>query len=118
MPGNWAPALLALFVWWFSTGAILMVVKHADRRGGPAYLWSVIAALPMLLAGIWGFTATMNDPTVWGTYLAFLSALAVWGWIELAFLTGIIAGPNHRPCPPGYTPSSNFTPWASGSSVP
>ena len=29
-----------------------------------------------------------------------LSALAVWGWIELAFLTGVITGPNRDPCPP------------------
>ena len=28
-----------------------------------------------------------------GAYLGFLSAIAIWGWIELAFLTGKIAGP-------------------------
>jgi putative photosynthetic complex assembly protein 2 len=31
--------------------------------------------------------------------VAFLSALALWGWIELAFLTGIITGPVNQPCP-------------------
>jgi putative photosynthetic complex assembly protein 2 len=36
-----------------------------------------------------------------GVYLAFLSALAVWGWVELAFLTGVITGPVNRPCPTG-----------------
>jgi putative photosynthetic complex assembly protein 2 len=36
-----------------------------------------------------------------GVYLAFLSALAVWGWVELAFLTGVVAGPNRHPCPRG-----------------
>jgi putative photosynthetic complex assembly protein 2 len=40
------------------------------------------------------------DPTVAGVYLAFVSALAIWGWIELAFLSGVIAGPHRYPCPP------------------
>jgi putative photosynthetic complex assembly protein 2 len=26
--------------------------------------------------------------------VGFLAALALWGWIELAFLTGVITGPN------------------------
>jgi putative photosynthetic complex assembly protein 2 len=29
------------------------------------------------------------------------SALAIWGWIELAFLTGLITGPNRAPARPG-----------------
>jgi putative photosynthetic complex assembly protein 2 len=36
---------------------------------------------------------------VLGACLAFLSALAVWGWIELAFLTGVITGPITQPLP-------------------
>ena len=31
MSSPWVAALVALFVWWFSTGAILLVVRHADR---------------------------------------------------------------------------------------
>ena len=42
----------------------------------------------------------MGDATVANVYGAFLSALAIWGWFELAFLCGIITGPNVRPCPP------------------
>jgi putative photosynthetic complex assembly protein 2 len=55
--------------------------------------------LPLLALGIWGLATTLHDQSVTGTYAAFLSALAIWGWIELAFLSGIITGPNTTPCP-------------------
>ena len=42
----------------------------------------------------------MDTGSVASVYGAFLSALAIWGWFELAFLCGIITGPNVRPCPP------------------
>lgn len=96
----WFAALSALFLWWFSTGAILWRVRAADNAGPDAHVWSVILGLPLLGAGVIGVDATLSDTSAQGAYLAFLSALAVWGWIELAFLSGIITGPNRRPCPP------------------
>lgn len=100
MASPWIAALFALFVWWFSTGAILFVVKRADLVGGSAHLNAVVAGLPLLGLGWYGLVATMTSGTVAGVYGAFLSALAIWGWFELAFLSGIITGPNVRPCPP------------------
>lgn len=99
MAAGWTAALFALFIWWFSTGAILCVVKYSDRSGGRAHLRSVLLGLPVLLAGLWGFHATMGDVSVAGVYLAFLSALAIWGWVELAFLAGVITGPAPIPAP-------------------
>ncbi|MEJ6393253.1 putative photosynthetic complex assembly protein PuhE [Gymnodinialimonas sp. 2305UL16-5] len=89
----WIAALAALFVWWFSTGAILLAVRKADRAGPHARLWVCLMNLPFLVLGAAGFVDTLNNGTVAGTYVAFLSALALWGWIELAFLTGTITGP-------------------------
>jgi putative photosynthetic complex assembly protein 2 len=100
MTNPWAAALITLFLWWFSTGAILWRVRHADRLGGAAHAASVFWGLPLLMAGVWGLGISLADATARGTYIAFLSALAVWGWIELAFLSGIITGPNTTPCPP------------------
>ena len=94
----WIAALVALFLWWFATGAILVVVKLADRGGkrvGQICTW---AALPLFGIGLWGFWETMDDPSLAGIYHGFLSALAVWGWVELAFLTGTISGPNLHFC--------------------
>lgn len=100
MTNPWIASLLALFVWWFSTGAILWRVRHADRAGGQAHLMSVIWGLPLLIGGVAGLALTLSDASVPATYAAFLSALALWGWIELAFLSGVITGPNRRQASP------------------
>jgi len=100
MTNPWIASLLVLFVWWFSTGAILWRVRHADRAGGTAHQMSVFWGLPLLVGGIVGLGLTLDEATVAGTYAAFLSALALWGWIELAFLSGIITGPNTNPGSP------------------
>ena len=95
----WLAALSAIFLWWLSTGLILWRVRRADNEGHDAHLWSVLLGLPLLLAGIVGLNETLSDTSALGAYLAFLSALAVWAWVELAFLSGIITGPNTKPCP-------------------
>jgi putative photosynthetic complex assembly protein 2 len=100
MTNPWAVSLSAIFLWWFSTGAILWRVRHADRAGHDAHIWSVLLGLPLLAGGFLGLNSTSVDETVRGVYIAFLSALAIWGWIELAFLSGVITGPNRQPCPP------------------
>lgn len=101
MASPWIAATVALFVWWFSTGAILVIVRMADRRGRPGHERAVALTVPLLGLGVWGLAATLDDPTHAGVYLGFLSAIAVWGWFEHAFLAGIVTGPNSRPCPPG-----------------
>lgn len=97
MDSPWIAGLFALFVWWFATGAILMVVKRADRAGGGAHLLSVLWGLPFLALGAAGFLHSLDDASVTGIYVAFVSALLLWGWVELAFLSGIITGPNSLP---------------------
>ncbi len=99
MANPWIAAFCALFVWWFATGAILIVVRRAERAGDKARRLATWGALPVLALGLWGFVVTMDSDTPRAAYGAFLAALAVWGWIELAFLTGTITGPNLRPCP-------------------
>lgn len=93
----WIAALAALFLWWFSTGAILLAVRRADREGAQARLWAVLMNLPFLILGGFAFYDTLGDTSVIGVYIAFLSALALWGWVELAFLTGVITGPVRHP---------------------
>lgn len=95
----WTPALFALFLWWFSTGAILWVVKSADHSGLAARKRAVLLGLPFLALGCLGFWAALHDTSAFGAYLGFVAALAIWGWIELAFLTGIITGPNDHKLP-------------------
>ncbi len=99
MPG--IAALAALFLWWFSTGSILLAVRLADRGGRPWPAVLTAAALPVLAWGVFALWVSAPRGDVGAAYLSFLGALAVWGWVELAFLTGQITGPVTRPCPPG-----------------
>jgi len=97
----WIAALGAMFVWWFSTGAILFAVKRADGGTPGAHLATVLIGLPLLFAGVFGFVWSLGDAGAWGAYVGFLSALAIWGWIEMAFLCGVITGPNRKGLPEG-----------------
>lgn len=97
----WIAVLTALILWWAATGVLLWRVHSADRQGADAHLWSVLLFLPLLLGGLGVAQATVQDTSPAGVYAAFLAALAVWGWIELAFLSGIITGPNRAHCAPG-----------------
>lgn len=108
MDGPWIAALVALGVWWASTGAILVAVKRADHSGGRAHLAVVLAGLPLLALGWIGLVHTTESLTVSGAYFAFLSAIAVWGWFELAFLGGVLTGPNVHPCPADVAPWERF----------
>ena len=96
----WLAALAALFLWWFSTGAILWVVRKADEDGADGHIWASLLSMPVLFAGIVGLNMSLEQTGTQGAYIGFLAALAIWGWIELAFLSGIVTGPNKAPCPP------------------
>jgi putative photosynthetic complex assembly protein 2 len=100
MTNPWVAAVSALFLWWFSTGIIIWRVKRADLEGRDAHLWSVILGLPLLIFGFGALHHSLGDGSAMGAFTGFVAALAIWGWIELAFLSGVIAGPNTRLCPP------------------
>ncbi len=89
--------LFALFVWWFSTGAVLYVVGLPARTFG----WSMAAATALLALALVGFTVSSRDASVSGAYCAFTCALLVWAWHEMSFLTGFVTGPRRDPCPAG-----------------
>ncbi|MEM7423193.1 MAG: putative photosynthetic complex assembly protein PuhE, partial [Pseudomonadota bacterium] len=97
-----AAVLFALFVWWFSTGAILCAISH-----GAGYR-SVMASAPLAALGVGVLIAASETPGPTGAYLGFSAAILVWGWFELAFLTGVLTGPNRRACPPGVSGWRHF----------
>ena len=69
---------------------------------------TTLLGLPVFLLGWYGLWASADQGGLFAVYAGFLSAIAVWGWIELAFLCGIITGPNMRPCPKGVAPLERF----------
>jgi putative photosynthetic complex assembly protein 2 len=96
-----AAVLATLFLWWASTGVILWRVRRADRKGAEAHLASTVFGLPLLALGLTLAVQTRDNVSTADVYGAFVAALAIWGWIELAFLSGIVTGPVTTPCPPG-----------------
>ncbi len=100
--------VVAIFLWWFFTGMILLAVRWADRQGKPAHGMVVLAGVPVLALGVAGVITSLPGDNVAAVYAGFLGALAVWGWIELAFLAGVVTGPEMRPCPPGLMGAARF----------
>jgi putative photosynthetic complex assembly protein 2 len=91
-----APFLYTVFLWWFSTGAILWL----NRRQKKTQIWGLIGASVLAAAALYGLLVSARDPTPGGAYIAFTCALAVWGWHEMSFLMGLVTGPRTAPCPP------------------
>ncbi len=104
----WFAALSAVFAWWFFTGLILLVVRAADRAGGAAHGRALFYATPVLALGVAGLTVSAQVQGLASAWGGFVSALAIWGWIELAFLSGVVTGPERRPCPPGLDGAARF----------
>lgn len=98
------PIVATLIAWWFSTGAIL----YLDGLPRATFRWSLAGATLALLAAFWGLAATAGDTSVAGAYLAVFCALVVWGWNELAFLLGYVAGTTQEPCAPGLRGFARF----------
>jgi putative photosynthetic complex assembly protein 2 len=85
----------AIFIWWFSTGAVLYLLRMGPRTFGVSMLIATIVA-GMGLFGLW---ATSDDTTVASAFCGFTCALVVWAWHEISFLTGYVTGPRVSPCP-------------------
>jgi putative photosynthetic complex assembly protein 2 len=88
--------IAVLFAWWASTGLVLALVWLGTEARRVAFAASTFAAL----VGLLGTLVTSQLETASAVWLGFVSALLVWGWHELAFLLGIVTGPNRAPCPP------------------
>jgi putative photosynthetic complex assembly protein 2 len=86
-----------VFVWWFSTGAIL----YLDGLPRRTFKWTMTGATVLLGLALAGLSASSAVTTVAGAYCAFACAVLVWGWQEVAFLLGYVTGPRRTPCPAG-----------------
>ena len=94
-----APALYALFIWWFGTGAVLLL----DRLSRMTRQMTMLRATLAALAAIAGINATQDTRTLTAAVCAFSCAIVLWGWHELSFLSGLLTGPRRTPCPAGAT---------------
>jgi putative photosynthetic complex assembly protein 2 len=97
MSSLWIAAGFAIFVWWFSTGLVLLL----DNLPRTTFRWSLLLSSLLAAAAIAGLVHTAGQPSLAGVYCAFTCALLVWGWHELSFLTGWVTGPSRQRLPAG-----------------
>ena len=94
----------ALFVWWFSTGVIILLDNLSPRT----FKWSMCGATAVLALALAAIGATRDQTSVAGAYAAFTAALLAWGWNEISFYTGTVTGPRNRRCPEGCSGLKHF----------
>lgn len=85
----------AVFIWWFSTGIVILL----NRMSRSAVALSLALSSFLGVAAMVGLAHTAQQTGVTGAYCAFTCALLVWGWNELSFLTGWITGPRTTALP-------------------
>ncbi|MBZ8139129.1 photosynthetic complex assembly protein 2 [Rubrivivax gelatinosus] len=98
------PVLFAVFVWWFSTGLILLL----DGLPRNTFRWSLVISSALAITAFAALMHTAGKTTPADAYCAFTCALLVWGWHELAFLTGWITGPRKTATPAGASGWTRF----------
>jgi putative photosynthetic complex assembly protein 2 len=99
------PALYALLVWWLGTGIVLFVARLPART----YRISLTAGAIITVAAVAVVAATADNASVSGAYLAFTAAIAIWGFVELTFLTGLILGSDRTEASPGAVGWARFS---------
>lgn len=97
-------ALIAIFLWWLTTGVILFAVATLAHQR----LTLGAGAIILLSAGLITLHQTAEDVSAAGAYLSFLAALAIWGAVEISFLGGLITGPNRKELPSDLTGLQRF----------
>ena len=66
----------AVFIWWFSTGIVILL----NRMSRTAVALSLVLSSLLGVAALFGLAHTAQQTGVTGAYCAFTSALLVWGW--------------------------------------
>jgi putative photosynthetic complex assembly protein 2 len=89
--------LFALFLWWFSTGAILMLV----RLPRIAHPYAMVTAAAIAVMAVAGLVATREGDSVIGAFAGFTYGLIIWAALEMAFLFGYVTGPRKAAAPAG-----------------
>ncbi len=101
MAGLALPAAYALFVWWFSTGLIILL----DNLPARSFRWSMAAGTALFGVSLWQIAVSAQDTAVAGAYAAFTYAVLAWGWQEMSFFMGYVTGPRRTgtdPAAPGW----------------
>jgi putative photosynthetic complex assembly protein 2 len=89
------PLIFAFLMWFIGTAAIVWL----DSRPRVTYATSLTLAGLVAIAAIVLVCMQAGDASATGAYIAFAAAIVIWGWHEMSFLMGMVAGPNRAECP-------------------
>lgn len=98
------PALHGLLIWWGSTCLILFL----DGLPRTTFRWSMAGATAILCGALYGLAISASDSSVSGAYVAFTSAVLIWGWLEISFYMGYVTGPRTQHCEQGCSGWKHF----------
>ncbi|MHA7871545.1 MAG: putative photosynthetic complex assembly protein PuhE [Hyphococcus sp.] len=96
MPSFVQPLIVAILLWWLSTGVILWLIGLPRRT----FKWTALGATVLMGAATVALLALRDATGVGAAYAGFAIGLALWAWHEVMFLLGYISGPRKGPCPP------------------
>jgi putative photosynthetic complex assembly protein 2 len=102
--GHLLPFAATLVLWFASTALIVWAVNRPPATYRKSLRWGAAVGI----AGVATIAATMNSGGAAAAYVAFGGALAVWGWQELAFLTGALSGPRRQKASAGAGRAQRF----------
>lgn len=89
------PLIFALLMWFIGTAAVVWLDSRPKRTFATSLVLAGIVSCGAL-AAIWLSADDVGWP---GAYIGFGAAIVVWGWHEMSFLMGYLAGPSREPCP-------------------
>lgn len=91
------PILAGIAAWWAGTGTLFYLARRA-HRSDPSPLLAGISVVALVAGVLVVFLRPLDTPAA--AAVGFGMAVLLWGWHEFAFLSGIVTGPERRPCPP------------------
>jgi putative photosynthetic complex assembly protein 2 len=97
--------VVAILSWWLGTGAILWLVRLPARLFKRSMSTLTFLVLLSTISTAW----SMRHNTMAAAYVGFVSVIVMWGWHEMAFLSGWITGPRRIAQEPGARGWRRFT---------
>ena len=83
-------------MWFIGTAAVVWL----DSRPRATFRTSLVLAGLVAIGAMGAVWRYADDTSPAGAYVGFGAAILIWGWHEMSFLMGEVAGPNRAECPP------------------
>ncbi len=86
----------AVAVWWVTTAAALYRLRLPRETFAATFAAATLTAI----ASAWLITVSAGDASIAGAVAAFVGAIGIWSWHEVAYLLGYVSGPAPQACNP------------------